>query len=233
IIVVDNNSSDETRSVVKDFEERAHGRLRYVFEETPGPSAARNAGIATAVGEVIAFMDDDAIASPGWLEAIAITYRAHPDAWCVGGKIMLSPKVILPSYVDPDSKLLRAFVGWLDLGDDTLKIEYPRDVWGANFSVKRDVLSVVGVFSPNLGPSGGRHLVGEETELCLRIHRAGGAIFYCGQAVVAYLFQPTQPIKRYFRRRSSWQGRTSAILFPHYPRRAPWRKIARLGLGAG
>ena len=68
IIVVDNDSSDRTRDVVESFMKKAHGRLRYVFEGVPGLSVARNAGIAAANGEVVAFIDDDAMASPDWLE---------------------------------------------------------------------------------------------------------------------------------------------------------------------
>jgi glycosyltransferase involved in cell wall biosynthesis len=231
IIVVDNNSSDATRSVVETFGEKARGRLRYVFEGDQGLSVARNAGIAAAKGEIVAFVDDDAVASPNWLENLAATYRTHPDAWCVGGKIVLNPSVTLPSWFGPASKLLLGFLSHLDLGDDTIRLEYPCEVWGANFSVRREALSRVGFFDAGLGWSGkDRHLAGDESELCLRIHRAGGAIYYCGQAKVTHVIEPARLRKPYFRRRAYWQGRTRAILLPQDPRRPLWRKLASLGI---
>src|SRR5207302_9381358 len=59
IIVVDNNSSDETGAVTRVHEARGDGKLRYIFQREQGLSLARNAGIAAAKGEVIAFVDDD------------------------------------------------------------------------------------------------------------------------------------------------------------------------------
>src|ERR1035441_3219398 len=68
VLVVDNNSSDQTRAVVEDFRRRYPGRIRYLFEPRQGLSRARNAGIRAARGEIIAFIDDDVIAAPTWLQ---------------------------------------------------------------------------------------------------------------------------------------------------------------------
>ena len=233
IIVVDNDSSDRTRDVVESFMKKAHGRLRYVFEGVPGLSVARNAGIAAANGEVVAFIDDDAMASPDWLESLAKAYREHSDAWCVGGKIVLGPIEVFPSWFDPTSKSLLAPLSCLDLGDDTVKLEYPHGVWGANFSVRRAALSYVGVFNPNLGWSGKeRCLGGEESDLCLRIHRGGGSVYYCGQAIVTHLVHASRLTRRYFRDRAYSEGRTFVILFPQFLSQGKWRAVVRLGLGA-
>ena len=232
IIVVDNNSSDETGAVARVHEARAHGKLHYIFQREQGLSLARNAGIAAAKGDVIAFVDDDAIASPNWLENVAATYRTHPDAWCVGGKIVLGPQIVLPSWFDPTSKSLLAHLSCLDLGDDIVKLEYPRGVFGANFSVRRDALSRVGLFNPNLGWNGkDHHLAGEESDLCRRIYRAGGSIYYCGQAMVTHVVA-SRLTKRYFRQHAYSEGRTFVTLFPERLPRGNWRTAARLGFGA-
>src|SRR5208283_4457645 len=68
VLVVDNNSCDQTREVVEDFCRRYPRRFRYVFEPNQGLSHARNSGIREALGEVLAFMDDDVTVEPGWLD---------------------------------------------------------------------------------------------------------------------------------------------------------------------
>src|SRR5271157_2306584 len=67
VLVVDNNSADQTRAAVEEFASRHPGRFRYVFEPNQGLSNARNAGILAARGAVIAFTDDDVIVDTSWL----------------------------------------------------------------------------------------------------------------------------------------------------------------------
>jgi glucosyl-dolichyl phosphate glucuronosyltransferase len=68
VIVVDNNSSDQTRQVIEDFCGWHLGRFRYVFEPKQGLSHARNAGIQEAQGNILAFTDDDVTVQPNWLQ---------------------------------------------------------------------------------------------------------------------------------------------------------------------
>lgn len=212
IIVVDNNSTDDTRVRIQALLEKAAGRLRYILEQQRGCSAVRNAGVAAARGNIIAFVDDDAVADPGWLEALAKTYRSHPDAWCVGGKILLKLPDALPRWFDPHSVTLMGYLSGLDLGDATVERRYPNDVWGANFSVRRSALERVGLFDTTLGLAGSRLTLGEETELCWRIQEARGAVYYCGEAVVTHVVPETRLTKRYFRTRAYWFGRTARLL---------------------
>ena len=178
VIVVDNNSSDETESVVRVLERTMHGRLWYVFERPQGLSAARNAGLTAARGEIIAFLDDDVIAPPTWAEALVEVYRAHPDAWGVGGKIIIHPPAVCPRWFDQTSPVFTAYLSGVDLGDNTIRLKPPFKIYGANFSVRRDVFSSVGVFKSQFGRIGACLLGYEETELCFRIHQAGGGIYY-------------------------------------------------------
>ena len=68
VLVVDNNSKDKTREVVDEFRDQYPDRFRYLFEPQPGKSHALNAGIQEARGDILAFMDDDVIVEPTWLE---------------------------------------------------------------------------------------------------------------------------------------------------------------------
>src|SRR5580704_8772607 len=68
VLVVDNNSSDQTETVVKSFCRRYPGRFRYLFEPQQGKSYALNAGIRDAGGDILAFLDDDVEVEPVWLQ---------------------------------------------------------------------------------------------------------------------------------------------------------------------
>jgi GT2 family glycosyltransferase len=209
IIVVDNNSSDETKALTLDLAGR-DGRVRYTFVPTQGLALARNAGVAAACGEIIVFADDDVTAAAGWLAAIVATYRTHVDAWCVGGKIVLAlPERELPAWFD--SRLAFYLCG-LDLGDTVVRRQYPDDVWGGNFSVKRDTLRRVGLFNPRLGIRGNRKMAAEETELVWRIQKAGGSVYYSGEATVVHRVSYSRLHRAFFRRRAYWHGRSYGLL---------------------
>jgi len=209
VVVVDNNSSDGTKTLTRSMSER-DGRVRYVFEGIQRLAIARNAGVVAARGEILVFADDDITASPGWLAAIVATYQTYADAWCVGGKIVLAlPERELPGWFD--SRLVWVLSG-LDLGDKVVERQYPDDVWGANFSVKRDAFCRVGLFHPDLGSRGDRKMAADETELVWRIQKAGGSVYYCGHATVMHRVPDSRLTKTFFRRTVYWRGRTRGLL---------------------
>ncbi|HLJ60130.1 MAG TPA: glycosyltransferase [bacterium] len=227
VIVVDSGSTDDTGARMQSLAASVLGRMRYIRKCEEGVSAARNAGAAAARGEIIAIIDDDVKVHAGWLDALVETYRLHPDAWCVGGRITVQLPETYPSWFSPHSPVVMPYLSALDRGEATVRLEFPGDVWGANFSVRRDALSRVGLFDTALGPAGTRRFVSEETELCWRIHRAGGGVYYCGHAVVTHVIPDTRITKRSFRDRAYWQGRTTALLHAKYSLAAPPHNLAR------
>lgn len=210
VIVVDNNSTDHTREVVERIARAAAVEVRYVFEPVQGSSAARNAGIAAARGEILAFLDDDVTAEPTWLGALASAYARVPDAWAIGGKVTLRLPDRLPGWLVPLDGLVTSYLSEQDLGEELVRIEFPRGLISANLAVRREALDQVGGFRGQLGRFGKQLLSGEDIELCWRIQRAGGAVYYCGEASVAHLITPERLTRSFFRRRAYWQGRTEA-----------------------
>ena len=85
VIVVDNASTDSTRDVVESF--RGARPVRYVYESTPGVSRARNAGCRAAGGDIVAFLDDDAVPTGTWLENIENAFLKSKSIGIVGGAI--------------------------------------------------------------------------------------------------------------------------------------------------
>lgn len=214
VIIVDNNSTDATATVAAALCSASRGRMKYVLEQTIGSSAARNCGIAAARGDIVAFLDDDAIPRVEWLASILNTYANYPDAWCVGGKILLRLPDERPAWFNAHSMRVTSLLGLFDRGDGVHRLAYPLDVWGGNLSVRKDVLRRIGGFDVSLGLAGRRPLYGEETELCWRIQREGGGVYYCGGAVVDHVVAPAKLTKRYLRSRAYWSGRTQTILQP-------------------
>ena len=85
VIVVDNDSKDNTREVILSFSDRLN--IKYVYEAVRGIPHARNAGIENATGDIIASLDDDCVADENWLKYIEIPFIRDPNIGVVGGEV--------------------------------------------------------------------------------------------------------------------------------------------------
>ena len=204
IIVVDNASTDNTRSVVE--ARLPHERLQYVYEPNLGLSVARNAGANVANGAILAYLDDDAEASIGWLSALAIMYEQDPKVAIAGGKVTL----IWPSGCTPPpwlSENMAGNLGAYDLGDDVVYITQPGlTPRGLNYSIRADFLAQIGGFDPRLGRVGKNLLSNEELYMTEKALCMGFKVAYLPNALVAHNVAPTRLAPAWFIRRSWWQG---------------------------
>jgi glycosyltransferase involved in cell wall biosynthesis len=204
IIVVDNASTDDTKAVVNAY--LPHPQLIYVYESTLGLSAARNRGAAIARGSILAYLDDDAEALPHWLAALAEAFETHAKAAIAGGAVSL----IWPQDITPPSWLsptLSQSLGFYDLGATTQLITDPGQTpRGLNYAVKKDFLESVGGFDPQLGRVGKNLLSNEELHLTQQALMAGFEVLFAPQAQVAHNVAPERLNRRWFLRRSWWQG---------------------------
>lgn len=203
IVVVDNNSTDNTREVVREFEERASHQIHYVLETTQGLSAARNTGIKQSGGPIISFIDDDAEADPGWLAAVVEAFNQHPDAWGVGGNTFAIWDAERPAWLKDD------FLPDLSIqnrGAEKLKLPMQQHLLGTNSSFRREVFAKIGYFPTDLGRVGKRLLAGEEAELCRRIHLQGKSMYHIPKVVVYHHVTPERMTRSYLRKRSYLSG---------------------------
>ncbi|PZV09557.1 MAG: glycosyltransferase [Leptolyngbya sp.] len=204
IIVVDNASTDDTRAVVETY--LPHPRLTYLYEGTLGLSTARNRGAAIARGTLLAYLDDDAEASPHWLAALAAAFEQHPRAAIAGGYVSL----IWPQNVTPPrwlSATLSESLGAYDLGTTTRLITNPSQTpRGLNYGVKKSFLEAVGGFDPQLGRVGKNLLSNEELHLTQLALAADHEVLFVPQAQVAHNVAPERLRRGWFLRRSWWQG---------------------------
>lgn len=209
LLVVDNGSGDGTEDVVRTFAEaEPELNVRYVLEETPGLSVARNAGIAAAEGEIIAFLDDDVVVEPGWLSALAAAYTMATEAAAVGGPVRAQWLAPRPTWLD-DSFLPSLSVK--DLGGTFRRLRSTERLVGANMSFRRDILEAGGGFSTRLGRHGQLLLDKEDIELQDRLFDNGSPVFYAPDAVVHHRIPLERMSRRYFVRRAHGSGRSEAV----------------------
>jgi glycosyltransferase involved in cell wall biosynthesis len=213
VIVVDNASSDATPEVVSAAASAMHLPYRAVREETLGLSAARNRAVAEAKGEVVAFLDDDAVCETGWLVGLLAVYDAHPDAECVGGRVRLN-------WVDPPppwwSPAMDHHLSAVDYGDEVVRLRYPTYPYGANISYHRRVFDRGLTFDPRLGRRGTSLGAGEELALGLAIEAAGGAVYYTPHAEVWHRAERARTEPAHLFRKSYQHGASAALLEFHH-----------------
>jgi glycosyltransferase involved in cell wall biosynthesis len=208
LLIVDNVSTDDTLEVARELERLHPERMRVMVEEEIGLSAARNAGIRAAEGEVIAFLDDDAFPAPGWLSAVAAALSTD-GVRAVGGPVDPMFEGELPGWLG--ERYLPYLTVW-DRGSEVEELtynEYPR---GANLAFHRRAFERFGPFSTQLGRKGKSLLSCEELELCLRIERGGGRILYLPGARVRHLVVTGRLTHDWMADRFAAQGRSEAII---------------------
>jgi glycosyltransferase involved in cell wall biosynthesis len=207
LIVVDNNSSDSTKSVTKKYAELIPG-LRYIHEPTPGLSYARNTGVAHASGELVSFVDDDIYFDPHWIEAVIDIFKITPDASCMGGKSIPLFEAGRPAWLQ-DEHL--GIYGSTLSGDSVKWMIYPEHPFGLNMVFKRNVFSIVGSFNPALGRIKKNLLSMEETDYFLRVFNKGLKVIYCPDAIVQHRIPPDRSERQWAVSRYYWQGISSVV----------------------
>jgi glycosyltransferase involved in cell wall biosynthesis len=204
IVVVDNGSGDLTRKVVE--QRSSHPHLKYIFEPTLGLSVARNTGAKIASAEILAYLDDDAVATPQWLQVLYSAYQNNSQLAIAGGKVTL----IWPPDIKPRKWLspgLAANLGAYDLGDNILYIQQPGSTpRGLNYSIRRSFLEEIGGFDPQLGRVGKNLLSNEELQMTEFALQRGWQVAYIPQALVAHNVAPERLKPSWFLNRGWWQG---------------------------
>jgi glycosyltransferase involved in cell wall biosynthesis len=184
------------------------GVIVTMTDENVGISAARNHGIKHASGDVVAQIDDDAIADPEWIEELVGVYE-DTDAIAVGGKMTPEWVAGKPSFLPEEFYWLIGVThrGFADPGEEV------RNTFGSNISFRREVIEELGGFDPNVGRKGDAEIQAHESELGTRLRREfDRGVIYNPDAKVAhkvfdYRTEPTWLAKRAF-----WQGYSKRAL---------------------
>ena len=165
LLVVDDGATDATPEVAERFGARLvrHGERRSL-------NAARNTGLRAAGAPLVAFVDDDVLVPPGWLDALVEGADRHPEAEAFGGPIRARFEGHTPRACGREDPPITT----LDLGAEDVEAEM---VWGANFAVRRSAVERIGEFDESLDRAHG-----DEEDWLLRLRAAGGRIVYLAEA---------------------------------------------------
>lgn len=200
VIVIDNGSTDDTRSVVESCRERATAaRLEYQVEERLGHSHARNRGIAAAGGDYLIFTDDDVLVEPGWVDALCAGF-SDPDVVAVGGRVLPKWPSPPPSWMSPRNASVLALTDYGDGPRDLVDSEFPI---GPSMAIRAAAVGASSEpFDARLGHRGDGYFGYDEYELFNRL-RSRGRLVYRPGAVVLHRILPE---------RMTWEGMRRASL---------------------
>jgi glycosyltransferase involved in cell wall biosynthesis len=234
IVIVDNNSSDETPLVIAEAAQRPGIPIVSAWEVKQGKSFALNLGLTTARGDIIALTDDDVWPDPEWLVRIVADFRTR-DVTFVFGKV-------LPRWgrqPPPEILTTRADCIWgplaiVDYGD--VAATYLPDCAGqrlpigANLAFTRRSLCTIGGWRTDLGKVNGSLISGEDHEIFMRLRRHEMYVGYYDPAVVVRHFVPAERLTRsYFRRWFFWHGKTNALMLAELYPELEMGKVPRVG----
>ena len=216
ILLVDNNCTDNTCEVCDAFAE-AHKdvNFRYVVEQEQGLSAARNKGIREAKGELIVYIDDDALIDTWYLRTITDYMQSHPEISAVGGPIIpLYEETQEPHWMTRYTKEL--LCGYLYFGDEERPFPGERYPGGGNAAYRADVFKQVGLFNTALGRKGNGLMGSEEKDIFDKMKTRGMRFMYLPKMILHHIIPQKKLEPDYFNRLTTQIGiserqRTKAI----------------------
>ena len=204
ILVIDHNSALLARA-------KEHLPAIVVLENSyqRGLSGSRNRAVEQARGDILVFIDDDAVASHDWLSHMMRGYD-DPSVMGIGGRIKPQWEKGRPGWFPEEFDWV---VGCTYRGMPQAKAPV-RNLIGCNMSFRRDIFSSVGNFSVNMGRIGTLPLGCEETELCIRArqHWPDRALLYEPMAMVTHQVPESRSAMRYFYSRCYSEGKSKAML---------------------
>ena len=225
ILLVDNNCTDNTHSICNMFaQQHADVKFRYVVEPEQGLSAARNKGIKEAKGDIIIYVDDDALVDTNYISSFADHFANNPTTMAAGGPIEPLYETEEPKWMSPYTKAL--LTAWMNYGNVVCNYPKGRYPGGGNAAYRKVVFDKVGLFNTELGRKGTALLASEEKDIFDKMHALGMQVKYLPTPILHHIIPQTKLEKPYFDRLTRQIGdsermRTQAISTKKY--------ISRLG----
>lgn len=205
VLVIDNNSRDQTARVVAERAGRMPYALRHVLETRQGSNFARNRGIAEASGSHLIFTDDDVALDPAWLCDYAEAFARHPGAACLTGRVIPRFLAARPAWLTDN---LLCYYGEQDFGDAAAPVLYPKYPVEMNIAFARETLEHFGGFSTAINRDAKTLMSNDGMIFFERLARAGATVLYLPGALIYHLIPGERIDQRWILRRVYWQGRS-------------------------
>jgi glycosyltransferase involved in cell wall biosynthesis len=200
IIVIDNASVDETASVVKEYENRD---VRYFYESEQGLSFSKNTGFRKSRSDIVAYLDDDAVACREWLEKILGAFSLDEEIAAAGGRIIPVWEAPKPPWITPN---LYTYFSCIDWSDKPYFLKKGGYLFGGNVAYKKQLLIDCGGFPTNLGRVGNILLSNEEWEVFKYIDQSGLKKYYDPDIYIEHTVLRSRINWKWLRSRLYWQG---------------------------
>ena len=213
ILVVNNNSTDDTERVLAELATKEGAPLRYVSEKSQGIVHARNRAIEESLGSTyLAFMDDDELPAPGWLWA-AVDALDREEAECVGGEIQVKlPPSRCPAWLEDE---ILPFLGEVKNGPAPFWVrDRSTPVWSGNIAYRMDLFSLGLRFDERYNREGNAVGGGEDYIMFCHLLERGTRIRFRNDMLIWHLVEEWKLKRRYFLRlhflagwkRGRWSG---------------------------
>lgn len=199
IIVVNNNSPDDTHEICQDFIQKNPAiNIRYFIENNQGLTHARNRGIKESNSPLIAFIDDDAFIREDYCEQTIHFFNQNEEATVVGGKIIpVYESGSEPKWMTP---YLLTLMAAQDLGDKIKPFANNKFPIGANMIFRASIFNEVGMFNPDLGRKGDSLEGGEEKDIIFKIRKIHKSILYCPEITVDHIISEAREEMNYIKK---------------------------------
>lgn len=171
-------------------------------DENVGLSASRNNALELVTGDVVALIDDDAVADERWVEELVSVYEER-DAIAAGGKMTPLWVAGKPEFLPEEFYWLVGVThrGFAEPGEEV------RNTFGSNISFKTEIMRELGGFESQVGRQGEKNLQAHETEFCARMREEyGKGVIYNPEAKVGHKVFEWRTDKQWLLERSFWQG---------------------------
>jgi len=183
LVIVDNACSDNTFQTIEEYAKNSKFKITPLKEPKKGKTFALNTAIKIAQGDLLAFVDDDHIVSPGYFKAIHSSLEYYPDFNLFCGRIAPNWDGTEPAWVHDDTSYpIRPFpIPNFNMGDRVLEVRLDKGMFipgAGNLVIKRSVFKNVGLFSEEFGPKGHNLQGGEDLEFIKRALKHGERLMY-------------------------------------------------------
>jgi glycosyltransferase involved in cell wall biosynthesis len=224
VIVVNNNSSDNTELICQSFVESHNDAFYYYMNEPEqGASYARNTGARHAKSPLLCFMDDDALADPDYLERIVRFFETHPDAGGLGGRI-------IPRYIPSEpvwmSHYVSSLVGQFHYSPEATVFKPGKYPLESNMIIRKADFDRINGFNTALpGVKGELRIGGEGKDFFFRLQALGHQVYYDPAIRVQHVVETVKLTREYMYRVASGIGRGERVRMLEKGKMAYYSKI--------